>query len=85
MSYNPKNFQNLKIILHKLHISIDYNNFRLPYITPKPKQIVLMDTQLPPDTKIELAYAGIRDPKTQIPQCAPLQNVLFQSIADLSN
>ena len=29
-----------------------------------------MDTQLPPDTKIELEYAGIRDPQTQIPQCA---------------
>ena len=62
MSHNLKEFQNDKIILHKWQISIDHNNFRLPYITPKPKQIVLMDTQLPPDTKIELAYGGNHDP-----------------------
>ena len=43
-------------------ISIDYNNFRLPYITSKPKKNVLMDTQLPPDSKIELAYGGNLDP-----------------------
>ena len=54
--------QNNQIILHKWQITIDHNNFRLPYITPKPKQIVLMDTQLPPDTKIELAYGGNHDP-----------------------
>ena len=62
MYCNPKDFQNRKIILHKLHISIDYNNFRLPYITSKPKKNVLMDTQLPPDSKIELAYGGNLDP-----------------------
>ena len=62
VSHNPKEFQNDKIILHKWQITIDHNNFRLPYITPKPKQIVLMDTQLPPDTKIELAYGGNHDP-----------------------
>ena len=62
MYCKPKDFQNRKIILHKLHISIDYKNIRLPYITPKPKKNVLMDTQLPPDSKIELAYGGNLDP-----------------------
>ncbi len=61
--YNPKDFQNNKIILHKQQIGIDYNNFRLPYNLPKPKQNDQMDTQLPPDNKIELAYGGIRDPR----------------------
>ena len=62
MSHNPKEFQNNPIILHKWLITIDHNNFWLPYITQKPKQIVLMDTQLPPDSKIELAYGGNLDP-----------------------
>ena len=60
--YNHKDFQNNKIILHKWQIAIDYNNFRFPYISPKPKQSDHMDAQLPPDTKIELVYAGTRDP-----------------------
>ena len=62
MYYNPKDFQNNQIILPKGQITIDYNNVRFPYILPKPKQNGQMDTQLPPDTKIELAYAGVRDP-----------------------
>ena len=60
--YNPKDFQNNQIILPKRQITIDYNDGRFPYILPKPKQNGQMDTQLPPDTKIELAYAGVRDP-----------------------
>ena len=62
MYYNPKNFQNNNIILHKQQIGIDYNNFRLPYNLTKPKQNDQMDTQLPPDTKIEVVYAGTLDP-----------------------
>ena len=60
--YNPKDLQNIKMILHKWQIAIDYNNFRFPYISPKPKQSDHMDTQLPPDTKIEVVYAGTLDP-----------------------
>ena len=60
--YNPKDFQNNQIILPKVRITTVNNNVRFPYISPKPKQNGQMDTQLPPDTKIELAYAGVRDP-----------------------
>ena len=60
--YNPKDFQNNQIILPKVHITTVNNNVRFPYISPKPKQNGQMDTQLPPDTKIELAYAGVRNP-----------------------
>ena len=34
----------------------------MPYNSPEPKLNDQMDTQLPPDNKIELAYGGIRDP-----------------------
>ena len=56
MYYNPKDFQNNQIILPKWQIKIAYNSVRFPYISPKPKQSYQMDTQLLPDTKIELAY-----------------------------
>ena len=41
---------------------MDDNNFRLPYITLKPKQNDQMDAQLSSDAEIELAYGGIHDP-----------------------
>ena len=62
MYYNPKDFQNNQIILPKVHITTVNNNVIFPYISPKPKQNGQMDTQLPPDTKIELAYGGNHDP-----------------------
>ena len=62
MYYNPNDFQNNQIILPKGHITSVNNNVRFPYISPKPKQNYQMDTQLPHDTKFELAYAGIQDP-----------------------
>ena len=62
VQYNPWDYKNNRIILHKCLITIDYNNFRFPYILLKPKQNDQMDTQLPPDTKIEVVYAGTLDP-----------------------